>query len=101
MIWIVWLEEAIRSRGGSCVQGLSELSQDPLRLSQRTGRARHPSKRKLKDGDIIGLDLRAIVSGFYGDSAVTVPVGNVRAEALRLIQVTEAAMYWDREGRGR
>ncbi|HBH79625.1 MAG TPA: type I methionyl aminopeptidase, partial [Nitrospira sp.] len=34
-----------------------------------------PSKRKLKDGDIIGLDLGAIVGGFYGDSAVTVAVG--------------------------
>lgn len=36
-----------------------------------------PSKRKLKDGDIIGLDLGAIVGGFYGDSAVTVAVGRV------------------------
>ena len=40
-----------------------------------------PSKRVLKDGDIIGLDLGAIVGGFYGDSAVTVAVGQVdRAE---------------------
>ena len=31
-----------------------------------------PSKRALKEGDIIGLDLGAIVDGFYGDSAVTV-----------------------------
>ncbi|NGZ03003.1 MAG: type I methionyl aminopeptidase [Nitrospira sp. WS238] len=52
-----------------------------------------PSKRRLKEGDIIGLDLGAIVSGFYGDSAVTVPVGTARQEALRLIQVTEEAMY--------
>lgn len=52
-----------------------------------------PSKRRLKEGDIIGLDLGAIVSGFYGDSAVTVPVGMVNSEALRLIQVTEDSMY--------
>ncbi len=52
-----------------------------------------PSKRRLKEGDIIGLDLGAIVSGFYGDSAVTVPVGTASQEALRLIQVTEEAMY--------
>lgn len=52
-----------------------------------------PSKRRLNEGDIIGLDLGAIVSGFYGDSAVTVPVGSVSAETLRLIQVTEEAMY--------
>ena len=52
-----------------------------------------PSKRRLKEGDIIGLDLGAIVSGFYGDSAVTVPVGVASSEALRLIQVTEESMY--------
>ncbi|WHZ13789.1 MAG: Methionine aminopeptidase [Nitrospira sp.] len=52
-----------------------------------------PSKRRLKEGDIIGLDLGAIVSGFYGDSAVTVPVGTATKEALRLIHVTEEALY--------
>lgn len=52
-----------------------------------------PSKRRLKEGDIIGLDLGAIVSGFYGDSAVTVPVGAATEEALRLIHVTEEALY--------
>lgn len=52
-----------------------------------------PSKRRLKEGDIIGLDLGAIVSGFYGDSAVTVPVGSTSSEARRLIQVTEEALY--------
>jgi methionyl aminopeptidase len=52
-----------------------------------------PSKRRLKEGDIIGLDLGAIVSGFYGDSAVTVPVGSASSEARRLIRVTEEALY--------
>ncbi|MGC4099258.1 MAG: type I methionyl aminopeptidase [Nitrospira sp.] len=52
-----------------------------------------PSKRKLKDGDIIGLDLGAIVGGFYGDSAVTVPVGRIREETAKLVQVTEEALY--------
>jgi methionyl aminopeptidase len=52
-----------------------------------------PSKRRLKEGDIIGLDLGAIVSGFYGDSAVTVSVGSTSSEARRLIQVTEEALY--------
>ena len=51
-----------------------------------------PSKRKLKDGDIIGLDLGAIVGGFYGDSAVTVPVGRIDDKVMRLIQVTEEAL---------
>ena len=52
-----------------------------------------PSKRVLKEGDIIGLDLGAIVGGFYGDSAVTVAVGQMTERNARLVQVTEEAMY--------
>jgi methionyl aminopeptidase len=52
-----------------------------------------PSKRVLKEGDIIGLDLGAIVGGFYGDSAVSVPVGKTTERNTRLVQVTEEAMY--------
>jgi methionyl aminopeptidase len=51
-----------------------------------------PSKRKLKDGDIIGLDLGAIVGGFYGDSAVTVAVGRIDAAAAELVRVTKEAL---------
>lgn len=52
-----------------------------------------PSGRKLKEGDIIGLDLGAIVGGFYGDSAVTVAVGPIPDKVGRLVQVTEEALY--------
>lgn len=52
-----------------------------------------PSKRKLKEGDIIGLDLGAIVGGFYGDSAVTVAVGSIEEAVARLVRVTEEALY--------
>lgn len=51
-----------------------------------------PSKRVLKEGDIIGLDLGAIVEGFYGDSALTVAVGKVDDKALRLVRVTAEAL---------
>jgi len=51
-----------------------------------------PSKRVLKEGDIIGLDLGAIVGGFYGDSAVTVGVGAIGEKAAKLVQVTEEAL---------
>ena len=40
-----------------------------------------PGKRKLQDGDIVGLDLGCIVDGFYGDAARTVAVGRVSDEA--------------------
>ena len=52
-----------------------------------------PSKRVLKEGDIIGMDLGAIVEGYYGDSAITVPVGDIDPETERLVQVTEASLY--------
>jgi methionyl aminopeptidase len=52
-----------------------------------------PSGRKLKEGDIIGLDLGAIVSGFYGDSAVTVAVGRIPEKTAKLVRITEEALY--------
>lgn len=52
-----------------------------------------PSKRELKEGDIVGLDLGAIIEGFYGDSAITVPVGQVPLRVLELLRVTEEALY--------
>jgi methionyl aminopeptidase len=52
-----------------------------------------PTARELREGDIIGLDYGVIYQGFYGDSAVTVGVGKVSEEALRLMQVTEQALY--------
>jgi methionyl aminopeptidase len=51
-----------------------------------------PSKRMLKDGDIIGLDVGAIVEGFYGDGAVTVSVGDVQPSIHKLIAVTKEAL---------
>lgn len=51
-----------------------------------------PGRRKLKEGDIIGIDAGAIVDGWHADAAVTVPVGRVSDEALRLIRVTEEAL---------
>jgi len=51
-----------------------------------------PSKRKLKDGDIVGIDAGAIVDGWHADAAITVPVGRISAEARRLIDVTRDAL---------
>ncbi len=52
-----------------------------------------PSDRELKDGDIISVDIGAVVDGYYGDSAKTHTVGNVSEEALRLIQVTRQSFF--------
>ncbi len=52
-----------------------------------------PGLRKLKDGDIISIDIGAEINGYYGDSAVTLPVGSVSEEAMRLLRATEEALY--------
>jgi methionyl aminopeptidase len=51
-----------------------------------------PSTRELREGDIVGLDYGVIYEGFYGDSAITVGVGQVNEEAKRLMEVTEMAL---------
>lgn len=52
-----------------------------------------PSKEViLRPGDIISIDVGAIVDGFYGDAAITLPVGEVSREAERLIKVTEESL---------
>jgi methionyl aminopeptidase len=51
-----------------------------------------PSSRKLVEGDILSLDMGVKLNGFYGDSAVTVPVGRIGDEAQRLLDVTQAAL---------
>jgi methionyl aminopeptidase len=51
-----------------------------------------PSERQLEEGDILSLDLGAEYRGYYGDAALTVPVGRVSLEAERLLRVTEEAL---------
>jgi len=51
-----------------------------------------PSKRRLKAGDIIGLDLGAKWEGYYGDAAVTVPIGQISSQAESLIAVAQEAL---------
>jgi methionyl aminopeptidase len=52
-----------------------------------------PSNRAMKEGDIVGLDFGVIYNGFYGDSAITVGVGEVSEDAKRLMAVTELSLY--------
>ena len=52
-----------------------------------------PGARELKDGDLLKLDFGVIFEGFHGDSAVTVPVGEISAEVRRLMEATRASLY--------
>ena len=52
-----------------------------------------PSPRRvLRQGDIVGMDLGAVVDGYFGDAAVTVAVGEIAPEVQRLLEVTEEAL---------
>lgn len=51
-----------------------------------------PSDRILKEGDIISLDLGIFYKGFHSDMAITLPVGKVKPEILRLIRVTKKTL---------
>ena len=51
------------------------------------------SRRVLREGDIVSVDCGAIVDGYYGDAAITVPVGaNIDPDAARLLRVTEESL---------
>lgn len=52
-----------------------------------------PSKRRLKEGDILSLDAGAIYDGWHADAAITFGIGEIQPEAARLIEVTEKAMW--------
>ncbi|MCD5401955.1 type I methionyl aminopeptidase [candidate division NPL-UPA2 bacterium] len=52
-----------------------------------------PGSRKLTNGDIISLDIGVRKNGYYGDAAVTWPVGTVTEEVKRLLEVTRRALY--------
>jgi methionyl aminopeptidase len=52
-----------------------------------------PGPQVLQDGDILSIDCGAIIEGYHGDAAFTMPIGEVSAEAKRLIEVTEASLY--------
>jgi methionyl aminopeptidase len=52
-----------------------------------------PSQRQLNAGDIVSLDVGVNLSGYFGDAAMTFPVGEVDSEAKRLLEVTEKALY--------
>jgi len=51
-----------------------------------------PDKRIIKEGDIVSLDMGIIYEGYYSDTAVTVPIGNISPENRRLLDVTQDSL---------
>jgi methionyl aminopeptidase len=50
-------------------------------------------RRRLREGDIISIDYGVVVDGYYGDAAITVPVGKIGRPAEQLCSVAEQALY--------
>jgi len=88
-------EDFIRSRGG--IPAFKGYRNYPKTLcasvNEQVVHGIPSRQRMLKEGDIIGLDLGAIVDGFYGDAAMTVPVGPIPERVAELLRVTEEALY--------
>lgn len=51
-----------------------------------------PNDEPLKEGDIVSIDYGCVVDGFYGDSAITVPVGHISPRAMELLDVTNESL---------
>jgi methionyl aminopeptidase len=52
-----------------------------------------PGPRRIRDGDIVSVDIGSVYQGYYGDAAHTYAVGKVSHKALKLLRVTEEALY--------
>lgn len=52
-----------------------------------------PGDYKLKQGDVISIDLVSSINGYHGDSAITVPVGRVSPKVMKLLKVTEESLF--------
>lgn len=52
-----------------------------------------PGLRKLKSGDTVSIDVGAVINGYNGDAAATLPVGEIDAEIQQLLEVTEQSLY--------
>lgn len=52
-----------------------------------------PGRRVLQEGDIVSIDIGATFDGYYGDAAITLPVGRINPDAEKLLRVTEESLY--------
>lgn len=51
-----------------------------------------PGERQLEDGDILSVDIGALLDGYYGDAAISIPIGSVTETATKLIETTRRAL---------
>ncbi len=91
-------EELTRKRGakpafkGYVVQGRVFPATVCISINDEVVHGVPSKKRALQEGDIVGLDFGVSIDGYFGDAAVTVPVGPVAPAAQRLMEVTKSAL---------
>jgi methionyl aminopeptidase len=91
-------EDLIRKRGaksafkGYVVQGRTFPATVCISINDEVVHGIPSKRRVLRDGDIVGLDFGLSIDGYFGDAAVTVPVGPVAEPARRLLETTKAAL---------
>ncbi len=91
-----WAEERIRSSDGA-TPSFKGLYGFPATLctsiNHEVVHGIPSAQRMLRDGDIVSIDVGVCFDGFFGDGAITVPVGEVEPEVRRLLKVTEEALH--------
>lgn len=93
-----YAEEWARERGatpafkGYCVGGRVFPATLCVSVDEEVVHGMPSPKRVLRRGEIVGIDFGVVYDGYYGDGAITVPVGEVSAEAERLIRVTRESL---------
>jgi len=86
-------ERATLSRGGICAfKGLYGFPKNVCISVNEQVVHGIPTRRKLVEGDLVKLDYGVILHGYYGDSARTIPVGKISAEAQKLLDETREAL---------
>ena len=92
---IQFAEEYIRSHGGipSCKGYYGFPATICASVNEEVVHGIPSAKRKLKNGDILSIDLVSSIDGYHGDSAVTVPIGHVKPDVMKLLKVTEESLF--------
>ena len=88
-------EEYIRSHGGipSCIGYYGYPATICASVNHEVVHGIPSASRILKDGDVISIDLVSSIDGYHGDSAITVPVGEVKPKVYELLKVTEECLF--------
>ena len=88
-------EEYIRSHGGipSCIGYYGYPATICASVNHEVVHGIPSASRILKDGDVISIDLVSSINGYHGDSAITVPVGEINPKVYELLKVTEECLF--------